>query len=219
MFRDAGADGDGHRHQGRSRRLRHRPHRDDLSTTHPHRREFDRRVGLGDKHTRRAGEQCGREFPRGPERGRPRRFRGLGGAQPHGAVPLDGRRCAKALARLGRCQRGLPVVVVGAAGGDHGARLRRGQGRHREPHAQPRGEVGAARHPGQCGRARRDRHADDRARPDGAGDHRRRTRPNPAGPLGHTSRDRGDYRVLCARSRVPTPAVALFVVDGASTSQ
>ncbi len=68
------------------------------------------------------------------------------------------------------------------------------------PHAQPRGEVGAAQHPGQRGGARRDRHPDDRARPDGTGDHRRRTRPNSPGPPGNPRRGRVDDRVPVHRA-------------------
>ncbi len=97
--------------------------------------QLDRRVGLGDKHTRCSGQQCRSQLPRRAQRSRARRVRGLGGAQPHGALPVD-RRTAEGAGRVHRprrCQRGLPFVIVGAAGGHHGARLRRGQGRHRQP--------------------------------------------------------------------------------------
>ena len=66
--------GDRHRHQGRSRRLRHRPHRNDLPATRPHRHELDRRVGLGDKHLDVLVNNAGANFPGGLNEAEPDGF-------------------------------------------------------------------------------------------------------------------------------------------------
>ena len=81
-----------------------------------------------------------------------------------------------------------------------GARIRRGEGRDRLYHKEPRGQMGGQGHPGERGGAGRDRHPDDRAHARRGRTGGRRVGTYPVAALRFRRGDRPDHRLSVHRA-------------------